>query len=85
MINQYVPIILFDLLHLCEKLIWCAIKITLGRFGTTFDNTEENRYKPHYESGEMTPSPESIVGWLLENQDTIVELKPLMAGKQISK
>ena len=28
--------------------------------------------------GEMTPSPESIVGWLLENQDQIVELKPLM-------
>ena len=77
-----VPIILFDLLHLYEKFIWFEIKITLGRFGTTFDNTEENRYKVHYESGEMTPSPESIVGWLLENQDTIVELKPLMAGKQ---
>ena len=42
-------------------------------------------YTAYYESGEMTPSPESIVGWLLENQDTIVELKPLMAGKQISK
>ena len=42
-------------------------------------------YKAYYESGEMTPSPESIVGWLLENQDTIVELKPLMAGKRICK
>jgi len=26
--------------------------------------------------GEMTPSPESIVGWLLENQDQVLDLEP---------
>ena len=30
--------------------------------------------------GEMAPSPESIVGWLLENQDQILDLKPFMSG-----
>ena len=28
--------------------------------------------------GEMTPSPESIVGWLLENQDQVVDLDPVI-------
>ena len=28
--------------------------------------------------GEMTPSPESIVGWLLENQDQVVDLDPVL-------
>ena len=26
--------------------------------------------------GEITPSPESIVGWLLEHQDQVVDLEP---------
>ena len=33
--------------------------------------------------GEMTPSPESIVGWLLENQDQVVDIEPLVpTGRQ---
>ena len=69
-LTSYINMLLYN-----EKFIWC---------GTEYGN-QIYMYKAYYESGEMTPSPESIVGWLLENQDTIVELKPLMAGKQISK
>ena len=27
-------------------------------------------------AGEVTPSPESLVGWLLEHQDQVVDLEP---------